>query len=109
MRRARHLLRHLLVVLGATGVWGVAGCQPSRSGGLTAPLPVGGHRGLFVGNSLTYVDDLPRTLADLASSVGDTIRVASAPGRRCAWCGRRRPTSPTSTARGTPTCVPPAR
>ena len=42
-----------------------------------APLPPGGHRVLFIGNSLTYVNDLPRTLADLAASVGDTIRTAS--------------------------------
>jgi hypothetical protein len=27
---------------------------------------------LFVGNSLTYVNDLPRTIADLAKSVGET-------------------------------------
>jgi hypothetical protein len=41
-----------------------------------APLPPGGHRVLFIGNSLTYVNDLPRTLSDLAASVGDTIKTA---------------------------------
>jgi len=41
-----------------------------------SPLPPGGHRVLFIGNSLTYVNDLPRTLADLAASVGDTIKTA---------------------------------
>ena len=33
------------------------------------PLPFGGRRVLFVGNSLTYMNDLPRTIADLARSV----------------------------------------
>lgn len=32
---------------------------------------------LFVGNSLTYTNNLPRTLADMAKSAGDTLRVAS--------------------------------
>jgi hypothetical protein len=32
---------------------------------------------LFVGNSLTYVNDLPRTLADLATAGGDTVRTAA--------------------------------
>jgi hypothetical protein len=38
------------------------------------PLAAGGHHVLFIGNSLTYVNDLPGTLAYLASLVGDTIR-----------------------------------
>lgn len=32
---------------------------------------------LFIGNSLTYTNDLPRTLADLARSAGDTITVST--------------------------------
>jgi hypothetical protein len=32
---------------------------------------------LFIGNSLTYFNDLPGTVAALAASVGDTIEVAS--------------------------------
>ena len=32
---------------------------------------------LFIGNSLTYTNDLPRTLADLARSAGDTITVSA--------------------------------
>ena len=40
-------------------------------------LPAGGHHVLFIGNSLTYTNDLPGTVADLARSVGDTIRVES--------------------------------
>ncbi|HEX6575305.1 MAG TPA: hypothetical protein VF042_10080 [Gemmatimonadaceae bacterium] len=39
-------------------------------------LPPGGHHVLFIGNSLTYTNDLPGTVARLAASVGDTIRVA---------------------------------
>jgi hypothetical protein len=35
---------------------------------------------LFIGNSLTYTNDLPRTVADLAASGGVTVRVASATG-----------------------------
>ena len=41
------------------------------------PLPEGGHHVLFIGNSLTYFNDLPGTLARLAESAGDTIRVKS--------------------------------
>ena len=41
------------------------------------PLTPGGYQVLFIGNSLTYVNDLPGTVADLAESVGDTIRVRS--------------------------------
>ena len=39
------------------------------------PLPPGGYQVLFIGNSLTYTNDLPGTVAALANSVGDTIRV----------------------------------
>ena len=41
------------------------------------PLPPGGHHVLFIGNSLTYYNDLPRTLAQVADQSGDTIRVGS--------------------------------
>ena len=41
------------------------------------PLTPGGHHVLFIGNSLTYSNDLPGTLAYLATSVGDTIRTVS--------------------------------
>ncbi len=42
------------------------------SDGGTAPLPDGGVRVLFIGNSLTYENDLPRTIADMAKAVADT-------------------------------------
>jgi hypothetical protein len=41
------------------------------------PLPSGGQHVLFIGNSLTYTNDLPGTVAALANQVGDTIRVRS--------------------------------
>ena len=44
------------------------------------PLPAGGIHVLFVGNSLTYVNDLPDLVAALGASVGDTIRVSAAVG-----------------------------
>src|SRR6185295_16780045 len=44
------------------------------------PLAAGGHHVLFIGNSLTYVNDLPGTVAAIAASAGDTIRVATEAG-----------------------------
>lgn len=41
------------------------------------PQLSGGKQVLFIGNSLTYVNDLPGTLSALALSVGDTITVRS--------------------------------
>lgn len=37
----------------------------------------GGHQVLFIGNSLTYVNDLPGTVSALAKSAGDTISAES--------------------------------
>src|SRR6185503_8694401 len=48
------------------------------------PLPAGGIHVLFVGNSLTYVNDLPATVAAIATSAGDTVRVAAATGANLA-------------------------
>lgn len=47
------------------------------SAGPAGPRVGGGHRVLFVGNSLTYVNDLPGTLAALADAGGDAISVTS--------------------------------
>lgn len=58
--RARFLVLLLLLV----------GCLGSD--GPTAP-PAGGHHVLFLGNSLTYTNDLARTLSDVAALGGDTI------------------------------------
>ena len=59
-------------VLGAGLLLGVPACLGVGATSNTAPL-VGPHLVLFVGNSLTYTNDLPRTLADLAASGGDTL------------------------------------
>lgn len=53
----------------------LAGCLTDVQTTL-APLPAGGTHVLFIGNSLTYVNDLPTTLSDMALTTGDTIRVA---------------------------------
>ena len=42
-----------------------------------APLPAGGRHVLFIGNSLTYANDLPGTLAALAAVAGDTVRTST--------------------------------
>jgi hypothetical protein len=47
------------------------------SGSTLEPLPNGGIHVLFIGNSLTYTNDLPGTVAALAASVGDTVHVRS--------------------------------
>ncbi len=49
----------------------------SCSGGNAALEPGSTHRVLFIGNSLTYFNDLPGTVAQLASSVNGTVEVAS--------------------------------
>ena len=53
----------------------LCGCLPGETP--FEPLPPGGYHVLFIGNSLTYTNDLPGTLAALARSAGDTIRVRS--------------------------------
>jgi hypothetical protein len=65
--------------LGALGACVVA--VSCLSGGRSiGPLPAGGIHVLFVGNSLTYVNDLPSTVVAIAASAGDTIRAAAAVG-----------------------------
>jgi hypothetical protein len=54
---------------------GLLGCAVTTAA--IKPLPPGGQHVLFIGNSLTYTNDLPGTVAALASQVGDTIRVQS--------------------------------
>ena len=64
------------VALLAAGVLAVGSCR-----GTTLPLEARSSarvlRVLFVGNSLTYFNDLPGTLAALARTAGDSIVVAS--------------------------------
>lgn len=56
-----------------------AGCLGTASA-VTEPLPAGGHHVLFIGNSLTSTHDLPATVAAIAESAGDTIRVRTVAG-----------------------------
>src|SRR5215217_6534219 len=63
--------RSALVLLAALTGAGCLGSAPVE------PLAPGGHHVLFIGNSLTYVNDLPATVAAIAQSAGDTIRVAT--------------------------------
>lgn len=53
---------------------GLSGCAGDTSLGPGAPQV---YRVLFVGNSLTYVNDLPGTVALLASVAGDSVEVES--------------------------------
>ena len=53
----------------------------SCAAGLNAPAPVNAaRRVLFVGNSLTYVNNLPATVAAIARDNGDTLQVSMAAG-----------------------------
>jgi hypothetical protein len=74
MRRWRTLLTSMfaLGLLAAT-----AACQDA--GTPAGPQPVS-LRVLFIGNSLTYYNDLPGTLADIARTAGDTLGVESVTG-----------------------------
>lgn len=64
-----------LCLVGA-GIVAVASCRSGAPAGL-ASARAHTHRVLFVGNSLTYFNDLPGTLAALGRAAGDTIVVAS--------------------------------
>jgi hypothetical protein len=69
-------MRHYWILIG-TAVATLTSCLSPKS---LEPLAAGGHHVLFVGNSLTYTNDLPATLAAIAASAGDTIRVAAEAG-----------------------------
>ena len=71
-RSCRRLLPALACLIGSS-------CSSGQS---LAPLPPGGIHVLFVGNSLTYVNDLPATVAAIATSAGDTRSSSSRRGRR---------------------------
>jgi hypothetical protein len=52
---------------------GAVACRSATPASHTRAAPP--HRVLFIGNSLTYTNDLPRTLAAIAAMGGDTIAV----------------------------------
>jgi hypothetical protein len=60
----------LVVLVGAVLMGTGVSC-----GNSVEPALTGGIRVLFIGNSLTYVNNLPGTLSALALSAGDTIQV----------------------------------
>jgi hypothetical protein len=65
------------LMLRALLLFPLAGCLTSLSTGLDTALFGEGRRVLFIGNSLTYVNDLPGMLKALADSAGgDRIAVA---------------------------------
>ena len=60
-------MRSIVNMLAFAGIWASVAAQQTNV--------------LFIGNSYTYVNDLPNTLRQLALSLGDTVDVASsAPG-----------------------------
>ena len=71
MRIARRSPTVLFALLASIAVGTGISCGSS-----TEPQRTGGIRVLFIGNSLTFLNDLPGTLAALARSVNDTIHVA---------------------------------
>ena len=68
------IARKIIRYLAATMSLGCLGSAPGPDP--LSPLPAGGIHVLFIGNSLTYVNELPRTVADLVASTGDTLRAA---------------------------------
>jgi hypothetical protein len=56
-------------------VGGIAGCAGGRPAVEPAPAKPSDYRVLFIGNSLTYTNDLPGTVAAMALTAGDTIQV----------------------------------
>lgn len=53
----------------------LSACAGGRASSGPVPARTGGYRVLFIGNSLTYTNDLPGTLAGMAASAGDTLQV----------------------------------
>jgi hypothetical protein len=54
---------------------GIAGCGSGQSPSGPMPAKPSVYRVLFIGNSLTYTNDLPGTVAALAMTAGDTFQV----------------------------------
>ena len=52
-------------------------CGSSSTGPVAVP---GAHNVLFIGNSLTYTNDLPAVVAAIATQAGDTLHVGSVTG-----------------------------
>jgi hypothetical protein len=63
---------YLRALIMLAGVWG---CAANTSPSVATPAKTRSYRVLFIGNSLTYTNDLPGTLSGLARGAGDTIQV----------------------------------
>jgi hypothetical protein len=75
--RAR-LVRAALAVCASVATTALAGCLHAPVTATAPELPTGSTRVLFIGNSLTYTNDLPAMVEALARAAGDTqLRVAS--------------------------------
>ena len=53
----------------------LSACAGGKTPAGPVPAKSGGYKVLFIGNSLTYTNDLPGTVAGIAASAGDTIQV----------------------------------
>src|SRR3954468_18801752 len=72
---SQHRTLLALILLG-----GIAGCAGSSAASAPTPAKPRAYRVLFIGNSLTYTNDLPGTVAGLALAAGDTIEVQTVAG-----------------------------
>ena len=88
------MLHHTRVLASFAMLAGLSCLNVSHS---IAPLPPGGHHVLFIGNSLTYVNDLPATVAAIARDKWAASPYTCAPppsamriraGRRRSWRAR---------------------
>jgi hypothetical protein len=76
-RRAPFHIRHAVLLGAIVCALATLSCNEKT---VTAPKLTGGRSVLFIGNSLTYENDLPGTLTAIGLSVGDTIRTESVAG-----------------------------
>ena len=72
-------LNKCLFALGLLG--SIAGCAGGRSPSAPPPTRPSAYRVLFIGNSLTYTNDLPGTVAAMALAAGDTIQTETVAAR----------------------------
>jgi hypothetical protein len=72
----RHCQFRLIARIAAL-VWALVVATTVSCGSTVEPAPARGLQVLFIGNSLTYVNDLPGTLRRMALTVGDTMQVTA--------------------------------
>jgi hypothetical protein len=74
------LLRRVIAGVLTLGVVACGGHSRTEKPIGPTPSRPGAHRVLFIGNSLTYTNDLPGTVAAIALAAGDTIQVQTVVG-----------------------------